>query len=65
MSWMIINLKKKKMDQLENYLLFAPGSDGSNGTVLKCLYLARVGRPDILWSVNKLARAIEKWTKIL
>ena len=31
--------------------------------VLKCLYLARVGRPDILWSVNKLARCITKWTK--
>ena len=26
--------------------------------VLKCLYLARNGRPDILWSVNKLARSI-------
>ena len=24
--------------------------------VLKCLYLARIGRPDILWSVNKVAR---------
>ena len=31
--------------------------------VLKCLYLARIGRPDILWSVNKLARAITKWTQ--
>ena len=31
--------------------------------VLKCLYLARIGRPDILWSVNKLARSIPKWTK--
>ena len=31
--------------------------------VLKCLYLARIGRPDILWSVNKLARAVTKWTK--
>ena len=31
--------------------------------VLKCLNLARIGRPDILWSVNKLARAITKWTK--
>ena len=31
--------------------------------VLKCLFLARIGRPDILWSVNKLARAITKWTK--
>ena len=31
--------------------------------VQKCLYLARIGRPDILWSVNKLARSITKWTK--
>ena len=31
--------------------------------VLKCLYLAHIGRPDILWSVNKLARPITKWTK--
>ena len=31
--------------------------------VLKCLYLARIGRHEILWSVNKLARSITKWTK--
>ena len=31
--------------------------------VLNCLYLARIGRPDILWSVNKLARSITKWTR--
>ena len=31
--------------------------------VLKCLYLARIGRPDNLWSVNKLARSMTKWTK--
>ena len=30
--------------------------------VLNFLYLARIGRPDILWSVNKLARSITKWT---
>ena len=30
--------------------------------VLKCLHLARIG-VDILWSVNKLARSITKWTK--
>ena len=31
--------------------------------VLKCFYLARIGRPDILRSVNKLAQSITKWTK--
>ena len=31
--------------------------------VLKCLYLARIGRRDILWSVNKLALSITEWTK--
>ena len=31
--------------------------------VLKCLYLARIGGPDILWSVNKLARSVAKWTQ--
>ena len=31
--------------------------------VLKCLYVARIGSPDILWSVKKLARSITKWTK--
>ena len=31
--------------------------------VLKCLNLARIGRLDILWSVNKFARSIIKWTK--
>ena len=31
--------------------------------ILKCLYLARIGRSDILWSVNKFSRAITKWTR--
>ena len=31
--------------------------------VLKFLYLARIGRLDIQWSVNKLARSITNWTK--
>ena len=55
-AWMTINLKKKKLDQLEN-------GEVCSQIVLKCLYLVRIGRPDILWSVNKLARAITKWTK--
>ena len=29
--------------------------------VLKCVYLARIGRLDILWSVNKLAQSIAGW----
>ena len=45
-----------------------PGSVGElsnvcSQIVLKCLLLARIGRPDIVWSVNKLARSITKWTK--
>ena len=32
--------------------------------VLKCLHLTCIGRPDILWSVNKLARAVTKCTKV-
>ena len=44
---MTITLKKKKWNLLENCQK----------------YLARIGRPDILWSVNKLARSITKWTK--
>ena len=31
--------------------------------VLKCLYLARIGRPENLWSVNRLAGACTKWTR--
>ena len=31
--------------------------------VPKWLYLARIGRPHILWSVNKFARAVAKWTR--
>ena len=31
--------------------------------VLKCFFLARIGRPDILWSVNQFARSIIKCDK--
>ena len=55
-AWMTIKVKKKKMSKWENYLQSAH-------IVLKCLYLARIGRPDILWSVNKVALAVTKWTK--
>ena len=32
-------------------------------TVEKCLHLARIGRLDILWSVNQLARAVTQWRR--
>ena len=46
--------KQKSVGQLSNTC---------SQIVLKCLYLARIGRPYILWSRNKLARSITKWTK--
>ena len=51
------SIQKKKMEQVENYQQVCAQ------IALKFLYLARIGRLDILWSVNKLARAITKWTK--
>ena len=54
---MTITSKRKRQNLLENCQLLALK------LFLKCLYLARIGRPDILWSVNKLARSITKWTK--
>ena len=38
-------------------------SEVCSQNVLKFLYLAQMRRPDILWSVNKLARAVTKWTE--
>ena len=38
-------------------------SEISARVVLKCLYLASVGRPELLWTVNLLARQVTKWTK--
>ena len=65
-------LANKTTQQL--YKVSTPCIDGRHFTVgelskvcsqivLKSLYLARIGRPDILRSVNKLARSITKWTK--
>ena len=49
-----------KKEELES---FGEVSKVCSQMVLKCLYLARIGRPDILWSVNELARAITTWTQ--
>ena len=54
--WMIINSSRRNSNQLENRQKLA------HKIVLKCLYLARIGRPDILLSFNKLARSVTKWT---
>ena len=35
----------------------------SSRIVLRCLYLARIGRPGILRSVDKQAREVTKWTR--
>ena len=51
------HLKEEEMKSVEEL------SQVCSQIVLKCLYLARIGRPDILCSVNKLARSITKWTK--
>ena len=50
-------LSRKNLIQSENYHKFGLK------IVSKCLHLARFGRPDILWFVNKLARALTKWTQ--
>ena len=74
----IANLRMKETEQLYKVATpcmddhqFREEENGSAGdlstvcsqNVLKCVYLVRIGRPDILWSVNKLARAGTTWTK--
>ena len=51
------------ISEKKNWNLLEKLSHVCSQIVLKCLYLARIGRPDILWSVNKLARSITKWTE--
>ena len=53
---MTINPKKKNWNPWEKCQMYALN-------FLKSLYLARIGGPHSLWSVNKLARAITKWTR--
>ena len=60
-AWMIINSKMKKMDQLESCPQFAHNVFWKKKKIY--IYIPRTGRPDIFRSVNKLARAVTKWTK--
>ena len=57
LAWMIINSSRRNRNQLEKCQKYA------HKLSWNCLYLARIGRPDILWSVNKLARSVTKWTQ--
>ena len=56
-GWMIINFKEEEMGSVGEL------SKVCSQVVLKCLNLERIGRPDMLWSVNKLARAVTKLTQ--
>ena len=47
--WMTTNLEEEEFGSLGDL------STVCSQIVVKCLYLARIGSPDILWSVNKLA----------
>ena len=49
--------KGRNWNQLDSWKKFA------HKTVLKCLYLERIGRPDKLLSVNELARSVTQWTE--
>ena len=52
------HFKKQELEMVEEL------SEVCSQIVLKYQILARIiGRPDILWSVNKLARAVTKWTR--
>ena len=70
----IVSWRTRRLSNSTKYLLHASMTTTSKSVgemsntcsqiVLKCFYLARIGRPDILWSVNKLARSITKWPKV-
>ena len=55
-AWLTINFKEEN-DSVGEL------STVCSQIVLKCLCVARIGRPHIVWSVNKFARSITKWTK--
>ena len=57
LAWMTINSNQEELESVGEM------SEVCSQIVLKCLYLARIGRPDILWSVNMFARSVTKWTQ--
>ena len=77
MRWAILLVRKQKLSNCKSFKpLFTCSSIQTRGTgnswrivrilltyCLKNLYLARMGRPDIFWSVNWLAISVTKWTQ--
>ena len=57
LAWMITISRRKNLKQLKMF------SEVCSRIALTFLYLARIGRPDIQWSVNKLARSVTTWTQ--
>ena len=57
LAWMIINLHPKMPTVQKNWHRFALRS------FLNACTLARIGRPDLLWTVNMPARSVAKWNK--
>ena len=55
-----LNDHQFKQEELESV---AEVSEVCSQIVLNSLYLARIGRPVIVWSVNKLASSVTKWTQ--
>ena len=55
-AWMI-TIKKEELESVGEL------SEVCSQIILKCLHLARIDRPDILWSVSKFARSVTKWTQ--
>ena len=56
-AWVTITSRGRNWSHLEDCQKFAHGL-----FLFRCLYLARMGRPDVVGSVNKLARAVTKST---
>ena len=57
LAWTITKLRKKSWKNIGEL------SEVCSQVVLKCMELARMGGPDIVWSVSKFARSVTKWTQ--
>ena len=60
------NKKTEQLHKVSNiaWMIIGELSKVCSQIFLKSLYLARIGRPDIPWSVNKLARSVTDRTQV-